>query len=70
MLTGYKTIIGALIAAVPAVANLLGFDVAPGFSEQANQAITDILALIGGAIAIYGRLAAQTPGWLVKRSPQ
>lgn len=66
-MNGYKTLIGAAIAAVPALASLFGFEVAPGFSEEANAAVTDILALIGAAIAIYGRLVAQTPGWLVKK---
>lgn len=66
-MTGYKTILGALIAAVPTLAALFGFDVAPGFSEEANAAVTDILTLIGAAIAIYGRLVAQTPGWLIKK---
>jgi hypothetical protein len=67
MIAGYKTFVGALIAVAPVIASLLGYDLSANFGEEAGLALSDIITLVGGAIAIYGRLKAQTPGWLVKR---
>jgi hypothetical protein len=68
MLSGFKTIIGALIAAMPALAGLFGYDVAPRFGEEATELIEDSIVLAGTIIAIYGRLVAQAPGWFAKHS--
>jgi hypothetical protein len=67
MMNGYKTILGSLIAATPAFANLMGFDVAPGFGEEATAILMDVITIVGVAIAIYGRLVAQAPGWFAKK---
>lgn len=66
MFSGYKTILGAIIAITPAIASLFGYQVSSEFSEQATQTIFDIVTLIGGAIAIYGRVTAQSKGWFAK----
>lgn len=66
-MSGYKTLLGAAIAAVPALAGLLGYDVAPGFSEQANDLISEIITVVGAVLAIYGRLVATVPGWFAKK---
>lgn len=67
MLKGYKTLIGAVIAAAPALAGMLGYSVSGSFGAEATQAVDAIITLIGSAIAIYGRLVAQTPGWFSKQ---
>lgn len=66
MFNGYKTIIGAIIAITPAIASLFGYQVAPEFSEQATSTIFDFITIAGGAIAIYGRVTAQSKGWFSK----
>lgn len=66
MLTGWKTYIGLLIAAMPAVANMFGYSVVPGFEDTASSIADQILEVIGLGIALYGRLKAETPGLLVK----
>jgi len=45
---------------------MLGYHVAPGFSEQATQLLMDIVTLVGAAFALYGRLVATVPGWFAK----
>lgn len=70
MFSGYRTFIGLAIAAVPTFAGLFGFDVAPGFTEQATEAVTEFVTMVGLAVAFYGRLKAQAPGWLIKKFPQ
>lgn len=66
-LSGSKTLIGILIAAIPNVAQLFGYEVAAGFSDEASQAVNEIITIIGLAFATYGRLVAQAPGWLAKK---
>ena len=67
MFTGYKTFLGAFIAMAPAIAKLFGFELTSNFTNEIGMNIDDIVVLIGGAIAIYGRLKAQSPGWLVSK---
>ena len=67
MLKGYKTIIGALIAATPVLASLCGYSVSGAFAGEASQAIDQIITLIGTGLAIYGRMVAVAPGWFSKQ---
>ena len=67
MIAGYKTFIGAFLAVSPVIANMLGYNLSVNFGQEAGLALGDIITLIGGAIAVYGRLKAQSPGWLSKR---
>lgn len=67
MLSGYKTLIGAVIAALPSVATLFGFETSPDFTGQATEIAGAIVTLVGTAFAVYGRLVAQAPGWFSKR---
>ena len=64
---GYRTILSAVIAAIPALAGLLGFEVAPGFTEEATQTALEIITIAGAIAAVYYRLKATAPGWLVKK---
>lgn len=66
-LTGYRTIIASVIAAIPALANVLGFETAPGFTEEATEIVLGIITLGGAAAAIYFRLKATLPGWFAKK---
>jgi hypothetical protein len=66
-MNGYRTIVSAVIAALPALANLLGFEVAPGFSEEATEAVMDVITVGGTIAAIYFRLKATVPGWFAKK---
>jgi len=67
MLSGYKTMIGALIAATPALANLMGYSVSGSFAGEASQLVDQIITLVGTVLAVYGRLVAQSPGWFAKQ---
>ena len=53
MLQGYKTYIGILVAILPVVGKLLGFDI------DTNGLEAQLTTLAGGLIALYGRFAAQ-----------
>ena len=66
-MNGFKTYIGLIIAAVPTVANLLGYDVSASFPKEAETSLVDLITLVGLAFAFYGRSVAQVPGWFSKR---
>lgn len=68
MLNGYRTIITAIIAMSPAIAGLLGFELAPGFNENVNGYVDSIITVVSGGLAIYFRMKAEVPGLLVKKS--
>lgn len=53
-----KTIWGALLALLPALLSLFGLDTLPGFQEQASAVVEQVITLVGGALAIYGRIVA------------
>jgi hypothetical protein len=55
-----KTLWGVLIAALPTIASLLGYQIADvaGFTAGANEAVDGIIALVGSALAVYGRVTA------------
>lgn len=67
MLNGYRTYTGLLVALVPTLANLFGYDVSTTFSEDFGKILEDFLTLVGLAMAFYGRAVAEVPGFLVKR---
>lgn len=66
-LSGSRTYIGLLIALIPTVANLVGYEVSATFSEDFTALAEDLIALVGIAIAFYGRAVATTQGLLVKK---
>lgn len=55
MLQGYKTYIGAAIAIIGALSGLFGWNLGDlaGLEDQ-------IITIVGGIIAIYGRFVANT----------
>lgn len=58
---GTKTITGLLIAALPTILTLFGYDTAPDFNQNATE-IASAIVTIGGLIyALYGRIKAQGP---------
>ena len=66
-MNGAKTYLGLLIAALPTVANLLGYDVSANFSAEAEEVLTDLITLVGLAFAFYARSVATVPGWFSRR---
>jgi hypothetical protein len=66
-LSGYKTFLGAFITLLPVVARSFGFEFTESFGQEFPLALDEIVTLVGAAIVIYGRLKAQTPGWLVSK---
>lgn len=64
---GRKTYIGIAVVALPTIASLFGYDVTASFEQQFPLLSEEFFVLLGAAIAFYGRAAAQTPGWLVKK---
>lgn len=67
MLSGYRTFIGLFVAAIPNIATLFGYEVAPEFSQQANEFIESAITILGLLIALYGRMKATVPGWFARR---
>ena len=68
MLSGYKTIIGIIIAAVPTVATFFGYETSSDFEGQATEMLAGLLTIGGLCFALYGRLKATVPGWFAKSS--
>lgn len=56
-----KTIWGALIAIVPQVLSLFGFELADGI-------MNDVVSVMGGVLAIYGRVDAGGISGVVKKT--
>ena len=54
-----KTIIGALIALLPAISVLTGITFTEDDTVMINQTADAVIQVIGGAFAIYGRVVAQ-----------
>lgn len=65
-MSGYKTYIGIIVAIAPTVAQMFGYQLTGNFAGQFTQSADDIVALVGAAFAIYGRLKATVPGWLAR----
>ena len=55
-----KTIWGGLLALLPQVLSIFGFEVADG-------ALNDVVSVLGGALAIYGRVDAGGISGVLKR---
>lgn len=64
-----KTLWGVLIAALPTIAKLFGYDIADvaGFTANASEIVDGVIALFGSAVAIYGRITA-TKALVVKKA--
>lgn len=56
MLEGYKTLIGAIVALAAEGARLAGVDI----GDQQGL-VNSILVILGGILAIYGRMKASGP---------
>jgi Flp pilus assembly protein TadB len=67
MLDGAKTLIGVLIAALPTLATLLGYDTSPDLTGDLTEIGAGIMTIIGVGVAIYGRIVANGPMWFTKR---
>ena len=59
---GYRTLIGALVAAAAQVLALAGIQI-----EDVAGVTNAVVTLVGLGIVVYGRLAARRPGPLAKR---
>jgi uncharacterized membrane protein len=59
---GYKTLIGALVAAAAQVLALAGIQI-----EDVAGVTNAVVTLVGLGIVVYGRLKARTPGPLAKQ---
>jgi hypothetical protein len=53
-----KTIWGLLVAALPLVASLFGFTLAPGFEAEAQATVDQLVQVAGLVFAAYGRVVA------------
>lgn len=65
-LNGYKTFLGLAIAVAPSVATMFGYHTSPNFEGDVTEIVSAVVALIGTAIAIYGRIVAKGPTLVVK----
>lgn len=70
VLNGRKTYIGIAVALLPTLAGFFGFDVTSAFHAQFAPLVEELFVLFGSAIAVYGRMSAQSPGWLAKKKPE
>jgi hypothetical protein len=63
-----KTLWGVVIAALPSIAALLGYQISDvaGFTSGANEAVDALITLAGSVLAIYGRVKA-TASLVVKK---
>lgn len=61
---GFKTYIGLLISIAPLALSLFGYAPTPAFNEQLPEAIMGVISILGACFAFYGRMKAQTAGWL------
>lgn len=55
-----KTLWGVLIAALPTLANALGYKIADAasFTSGATELVDAVITLVGSALAVYGRVRA------------
>jgi hypothetical protein len=67
MFEGYKTYIGAGIALLAGLAQILGFDVAPDAQSTLMGLIEELAVIVGSVIAFYGRAVAKTDGIIAKK---
>lgn len=65
-ISGFRTYIGVIVAISPSIAHLFGFTLSDSFGQEFSDLAGEIITLIGGGIAIYGRAMAKTKGWIVK----
>ena len=66
-LSGTKTYIGILVALIPTVASLMGYDTSVSFDQDATKLFEDGLTLLGLILAFYGRAVAVVPGLFAKK---
>lgn len=67
---GSKTVWGVVIAALPTVAGLFGYQITDvaSFAAGAEDVVNQVTTLVGSVLAIYGRAVA-TSKLVVKNSP-
>ena len=66
-MAGYKTYLGLIVALLPTMASLIGYDVVPSFSDDFPKLAEEAVTIIGLCIAFYGRAVATVPGWFAKK---
>jgi len=66
-LEGKKTYIGIIIAVVPVLAGLLGYETSATFGEDLTIVLNEIITLVGTAIAAYGRIVTTGAGLVTKK---
>ena len=71
---GTLTYTGILVALAPTFVHILGLitgnpelHLTPNFGAEVGPVIDNLVQLIGGAIATYGRLRATVPGWIAQQ---
>lgn len=64
-----KTLWGVIVAALPALAGLFGYQVSDvaAFTAGSEEAISGLITLVGSALAVYGRVKA-TAKLVVKKA--
>lgn len=67
MIDGKKTVIGIVVAIVPMVAKLFGYDVTTEFTTGAETSINELVALVGGLYALYGRAVTNGKPFFAKK---
>lgn len=55
-----KTIIGGIVAIGSGLAGLLGYNIDQQTQEDLTNIILQVSAIVGGALAVYGRVKART----------
>ena len=67
MFDGARRTACMLITLIPGLMQLLGFEVAPGFTEDATQIIEGAITIIGVGVTLWGIIAAKGPMWFQKK---
>jgi hypothetical protein len=68
MIHGYRTIISAAVALAGGLLGMYGVDLDQAtWTANLTAAADSLLAIVGGAAAIYYRLKARTPGALAEK---
>lgn len=65
-LQGYRTYISIIIAVLPTVVGMFGFQLADGALDQIASLLGDLITIGGAIAAFYFRAKAEVPGFLVK----
>jgi hypothetical protein len=64
---GLKTYTGLLIAVVPIIARVFGYEVSADFASDGGVVLNDLISAIGIGIATYGRVVTKGKTLFVKK---